>query len=395
MRPSSIGSFGTLLTKSGVRLEALHTQVKLNGRTLSLYHAGKEQGKVRFGLFGRDLLIAASMLQEPGLMKEVIRFVCATLGQGFNPTTGEEPGRGIHEFSDVKMRGRSTRYNAVEVSLLLLIVVMDYWEGTGDASLIEEERGALIAAVDYLCAHLEDGLFVEDPKRCGADRYALHATYWKDAGLPEREDPDYPAAYTLVQAQAVAALRAAARLAEPLRMTDRSWELKELVARAAERLFTDLWDMASNYPLIAKDRSGRVAGISSDGLHMLAYLQKEDVPAEKLARIAEGACKLATPYGYRTYAPGQLEYASNSYHLGSIWPFEQFFIAKGALVHEQEDILEGSLQVVRALETLGFPELVCWDGKTLTPRGCDLQLWSAAWPKAIYRLLPQASMPQG
>ncbi|MCK4394563.1 hypothetical protein KAX17_16795 [Candidatus Bipolaricaulota bacterium] len=281
-------------------------------------------------------------------------------------------------------------FDSAEISsLLLLILAALYWQITADDSLIQEEEEALVTVVDYLCAHLRDGVFFEDPTRCGAKCYALPATYWKDAGLPGRADPDYPAVYTLVQAQAVAALRAAARLAEPLGMANQPRELTLIADEAVKHLFSDLWDEGSNYPLIAKDCKGGITGISSDALHMLAYLQEEDVPAKKLAGIVEGASQLATPYGYRTYAPGQLEYAPDSYHLGAIWPFEQFFIAKGALAHEQEDILEGSLQVVRALETLGFPELVCWDGKTLTPQGCDLQLWSAAWPQAIYRLLPR------
>jgi len=392
MRPVSpqvLAALRILDTESKDGLEALRIQVEIDGETLSLFNAGEQRGTVRFGLFGRDLLTVALMLQGPELMRQVIQFICSTLGKEYNLTTGEEPGRGIHEFTDVEMRGRLTRYNATEVSLLLLIVAAEYWQSTLDESLIRKEGEALIAAGEYLRAHLQNGLFIEDPQRCGAERYALPATYWKDGGLPGRNDPDYPVVYALVQAQTVAALRAAARLAKPLKMANRTRELAFIADKAVKRLFSDLWDEGSNYPLIAKDCKGGITGISSDALHMLAYLQEEDVPAKKLAGIVEGACKLATPYGYRTYAPGQLEYAPDSYHLGSIWPYEQFFIAKGALAHEQEDILEGSLQVVRALETLGFPELVCWDGKTLTPQGCDLQLWSAAWPQAIYRLLPR------
>jgi glycogen debranching enzyme len=382
-----LSRIAVLSQKSDLFSEALRVDLHLNEHCLSLYHAGKKQGKVRFGLFGRDLLTVSLMRQDPAFMGQVIRFICTTLGETYDPVTGEEPGRGIHEFTDVKVRGLSTHYNAVETSLLLLIVADRYWQITADDSLIQEEEEALVAAVDYLRAHLRDGAFFEDPTRCGAERYALPATYWKDGGLPGRNDPDYPVVYTLVQAQAVAALRAVARLAEPLKIVNQTRKLALIAEKAVKRLFSDLWDEGSNYPLIAKDRKGGITGISSDALHMLAYLQKEDVPAKKLAGIVKGALQLATPYGYRTYAPGQLEYASNSYHLGSIWPFEQFFIAKGALIQEQEEILEGSLQVIRALETLGFPELVCWDGKTLTPQGCDLQLWSAAWPQAIHELL--------
>jgi len=260
---------------------------------------------------------------------------------------------------------------------------------TADDAFIREEKQGLMAAMTYLRAHMHDGLFLENPQRCGAVRYALRATYWKDSTLPGHTDPEYPVAYTLVQAEAIAALRSAAKLAETLSISDQAEELRIMADKATEHLFTDLWDEEANYPLLARDRTGKIHGVSSDALHMLAYLQKEAVPPEKLAGIVKGARQLTTPYGYRTYAPGQLEYAPDSYHLGAIWPFEQFFIAKGALIHEQEEILGVSLRVMRVLEKLGFPELAYWDGKELTAGGCDLQLWSVALPQAFYELLSQ------
>jgi len=365
-------------------LGGLRTRVDIAGETLFLYNAGIGEDKVRFGLFGRDLLTTALMIAEPMFMTAAIRFSCATIGQECNPKTGEEPGRGIHEFDDVEQRGLSTRYNAAEVSLLLLITAAVYWQNTGNVTIIEAERKALTAAVYYLLAHLQEGLFFEDPGRCGATHYALRATYWKDAGLPGRMDPDYPVVYTLVQAQAVAALRAAALLREPLGIQE---DMEKITEKAIDRLLTDLWDEATNYPLIGMDRTGKISGISSDGLHMLAYLRRGDIPKGRLAGITAGALRLGTRYGYRTYAPDQPEYSPSNYHLGSIWPYEQLFIAKGALIHCQPGILEGSLGMIRALEKLGFPELVCWERGKLAGGGCDLQLWSVAYPLGIYALL--------
>jgi len=93
-------------------------------------------------------------------------------------------------------------FDSAEISsLLLLILAARYWQITADDSLIQEEEEELVAVVDYLCVHLRDGVFFKDPTRCGANHYALLATYWKDGGLPGRNDPDYPVAFTLVQAQ--------------------------------------------------------------------------------------------------------------------------------------------------------------------------------------------------
>ena len=354
---------------------------------------------MRFGLFGRDLLLAALMLREPSLLKDVLIFVCKTLGKRYDPHTGEEPGRGLHEYARVEIRGLLTHYNACDVSPLLLIAAGEYPSLTGDRTLLSNHEQELAAALRYVLSRVRDGLYWEDPSGCGAERYALRATYWKDSHLPGREDPHYPVAYTLVQAQAVAALRSAASLAAQGFSLGESAETLQAHARGlVEALWEKLWDGERDFPAIALDALGQIGGIASDGLHLLAYLTPEDVPLEKLGAIEAGARALETPYGYRTYAPGQPDYDPNAYHWGSIWPFEQYFIARGALLHKRERLLAVALRVLPALEALGFVEAFAWDGEEgqgqgqgqeqgLRALGCDLQLWTAVLPEAFARLL--------
>jgi len=219
MSERDAGARGRLLrlaATAAAERSRLELTTRIAGNDLTLYRAGLREGRDWFGLFGRDLLITALLLGEWEFARDALRFVSATLGNRFDPRTGEEPGRGLHEFNDVQMRGLSTRYNASEVSLLFLVVAAKHLGEAEDDGLVREISGGLTRATDYLLRHFEDGLFREDPAACGATRYALRATYWKDSRLPGREDPFYPVTYTLVQAQAVAALRAAARLAEHL-----------------------------------------------------------------------------------------------------------------------------------------------------------------------------------
>jgi glycogen debranching enzyme len=377
-------------------MERLQTTVTLGDTKLTLYNAGMSRGRVRFGLFARDLLTTALMLRDAGFSREAIKFVLLTLGKRYDPLTGEEPGRALHEFDGVEIRGLKTHYNAAETSQLLLIASADYLRVSGDRALVERHSQGLRTALDYLFSHIREGLFWEEPQICGASQYALKATYWKDSGLPGRADPSYPVAYTLVQAQTISALRAAAELAKLIDLGRGSAELEGEATKLLEALLDELWDRELNYPLIAKDRVGPISGISSDGLHLLAYLRPEDLPQAKLEAICIASKLLETPYGFRTYAPSQPGYSPTAYHLGAIWPFEQFFIAKGALIHGREELLEVALRVGRALERLGFPELFYWDeqcglagpgANSGEGEGCDLQLWSVAWPKAMRRLL--------
>jgi glycogen debranching enzyme len=382
-----------LLPKANAGLAELKIELDLDGRTLQLYQAGQQGTSVRFGLFGRDLLTSAWMLADPEFTESVIRFVCGTLGERTDARTGEEPGRGIHEYDEVSLRGLSTRYAASEVSLLLLTVAADHHRATGDTALVRALRDPLLRAGDYVYAHLEDGVFTEDPHRCGASRYALRATYWKDSQLPGRVDPRYPVVYGLVQAQAVAGLRGLAVLLRLLDEPEKATAAALTAKTAARRLFTALWDEATGVPLIAQDHHGPIAGVSSDALHLLAYLEPGDVPGERLAAIEEAVASLETPYGYRTYAAGQPDYAPTAYHLGGIWPFEQAFIARGARLHGLDHVTQVAAQTVAALERLGFVELCYWtpeDGLsgpgTVPGEGCDLQLWSVAVPPALLAL---------
>ncbi len=373
--------------------ERLQTSVALEGETLRLYHAGLQGDRVRFGLFGRDLLLTALMLRDASFLRDALVFVCKTLGKRPDPRTGEEPGRGLHEYTPVEIRGRLTRYNACDVSPLLLVAAGEYPDLAGDRDLLHAHADELAAALRYVLAHVEDGLYREDPARCGAERYALRATYWKDSHLPGREDPHYPVAYALVQAQTVAALRAAAALvSQGVSLGESAESLRARAHEGVEALWAELWDDGRNFPAIALDARGTIGGIASDGLHLLAYLAPGDVPPERLRAIEEGARALETPYGYRTYAPGQPGYDPRSYHWGSIWPFEQFFIARGALRHKRERLMEVALRVLPVLRRLGFVEAFAWEegegqDERLRALGCDLQLWTAALPEAFARLL--------
>ncbi|MFC2107845.1 hypothetical protein ACFLS5_00100 [Candidatus Bipolaricaulota bacterium] len=375
-------------------MRRLETEYAYKDDVLHLYHAGLRRDQVRFGLFGRDLLITARLLNEPNFARDVLLFVADTLGVKEDPITGEEPGRGIHEFEHVEMRDCVTRYNAIDVTPLFLVTAHEYLIATNDTSLAQEIADQLSLAVQFMQRHLVDGLFVEDPAFAGASQYALRATYWKDSCLPGRVDPVYPVTCALVQAQAVAAFRAAAALVQiVLGIGASSEELASLAVHARDALFQRLWDSVLDVPLIAQDQQGRIAGISSDMLHMLAYLEPGDISKRHLLAIEQAAQQLATQCGYRTYAHGQTDYDPHAYHLGAIWPFEQAVIALGAMRHNLYHVRDITNRMIDVLEAEGFPELVYWSGDSpiesalaVPGQGCDLQLWTLAVPSALLTL---------
>ena len=378
-----------LMQKANAAMRTLAVEFTDRGERFALFNAGTISGDVRFGLFPRDLLTTGLILRDPEILGESVRFAAHTIGTTVDPKTGEEPGRVMHEWNRVERNGLLSRYNACETSQLLLIAACVLLQaGTpNDLALLERLGPALVSAGLYVEAHIEDGLFVEDPRRCGAERYFAQATYWKDSHLPGHREIAYPVSYALVQAQTVCALRALAALSPPLALGRDPAPLLDLAHLVAEKLWTSLWDEEKDLPVIAVDRVSRIVGISSDALHALAYLEPDDVPPIRLERTREISALLETPYGYRTYAPGQTDYEPGAYHLGSIWPFEQALIARGAGIFGLGAVLEGASRVLLALEALGFPELLVWDGRSLSAGGCDVQLWTCATPRGFLNVL--------
>jgi glycogen debranching enzyme len=376
-------------------MESLQTTLHDRGKRFLLYNAGSSAGRVHFGLFPRDLLTTALMLRNVDLLRETVRFSVHTIGQRRDATTGEEPGRVLHEWNKAERDGLLSRYNATETSQLLLIAAAELLKLQAKQSrpFPPSVRSGLVAAGEYVLTHIQDGLFLEDPAYCGASRYFAHATYWKDSHLPGRESLDYPVAYTLVQAQTVAALRSLAALAALLRFKWQKGSLCSVADELARAISSRLWDLHLRGSLIALDRETPIGGISSDALHMLAYLEPRDLPPVCVEAIRTAAAALATPYGYRSYAPNQVDYAPDAYHLGSIWPYEQVFIARGARRFGLTDVFATSTRILSALDRLAFPELVTWDGKHLLGGGCDVQLWTCAVPAVFETLLDHHSIP--
>ncbi len=356
-----------------------------------VFNAGRQGGKTHFGLFPRDLLTTALMLSSRSLLRESIRFAAHTIGTELDPVTGEEPGRVLHEWNRVVRDGFESHYNAAETSQLFLIAASRLAQSSAEAdlTLLRLIRPAIEAAGTYLIKHIRNDVFVEDPAYCGATRYFAYATYWKDSHLPGRKDIAYPVSYSLVQAQTACGLRSLAALSSVIELPWESSDLHVAAARLVTQLEDSLWDANLGIPLIARDRDVAVSGVSSDALHMLAYLVPGDVSQECLSGVRAAADRLSTPYGFRSYAPGQTDYAHDAYHLGSVWPYEQVMIASGARTFGLPAIVEGATRVLQALGPLGFPEILMWNGSRLSAGGCDLQLWTCAVPQGFINLLSE------
>ena len=322
--------------------------------------------------FSRDGFIAGILMENSELLRSQLLFSAEHQGQKKDSQSGEEFGKIHHEIPQVIMNGLSTKYSACDVTALFLIAHEIYQGLNGDNSLVEMHKEQIGRAVKYIRSHLNEDMFFETPELSGGERFALKVTYWKDSVLLDREEgnPSYPIMYPLAHAINIAGLRSAAKLIN-------SSELEEIAGRMVRKLIT-VFDEGYGTFYIATDSMGSISAVSSDSLHMLSYLEPEDIPRKLLEKIVEASKVLETPLGYRTLEPEATKRMHDKYHARTVWPFEQAIIHKGAKKFGLERPLEVTERILGWI-TDSNPELFkIGDDSQFNCGGCDPQLWTIA-----------------
>lgn len=322
--------------------------------------------------FSRDSFMSGILLNNAEFLREQLIFSSKLQGTKTNPITGEEPGKVHHEYIEAQLRNRSTLYNACDTTALYLCGMETYLALTNDYEFIKVYSENIESAVEYILSHSRSGLFLEDPGFSGADKFALKVTYWKDSQLPcSKEEPEYPIVYTLAHFQNIRALKSAATLLKQSK-------LLHTVDTMMEAGFKSLWN-GENF-VVAIDRAGPIESISSDSLHIFAYLDsgnfEECVYASKVEKLSK---VLETPCGYRAIAPASTGQMKDKGHSGdTVWGFEQAFIHYGAKKFHLSQVEEVSHRVRLYLDT--DPEILGFNASDnrVFKLGCDPQLWTIA-----------------
>ncbi len=304
-----------------------------------------------------------------------------------NPTTGEGPGKILHEYPEFWIKNKSTKYNASDTTALFLIGLSEYYKLTKDRKFIEKNKSSIISALNYIFRHLKNGIFWDDPNAINANKYALRATYWRDGGLVGRPNfrLHFPASYLLLQAQLVKALRETAKFSSFLNLPYSKNELKNHTNKILKTIFTDFWNKKENLPIVAKDKRGNLKGVYSDFLHFPYYLEKKDIPTKYLKSISKISSLLKTNFGYLSYFPYKQKRERAWLWYNVIWPWEQAYIFSVGEKLKIKELKETSKKVLLALNSFSNPFVEYFYVKkqtlgkeNLEPSGCSLQLWSVA-----------------
>jgi glycogen debranching enzyme len=315
--------------------------------------------------FSRDSFTYGLLADDLDALEAQVAFSARFQGRKADPHTGEEPGKIHHEQPGLDLRDLQTTYNACDTTALFLLAIAHLAEN-GRSDVIARYREHIDRALEYIVSHLYDGVFYEDTRQSGAKRFALKVTYWKDSELnAEKKEPEYPIAYSLVHFQNKEAVGRIGLL------LDKS-DLIDLATFMTERGFQAFWQQ--DHFIIATEESGfEIDHPSSDSLHILLYIEPEEIDPVYSQKIVEYSEQLVTRSGY---LPAIQQVAElDPYHASFVWVHEQALLHMAARRHHLHRAEEVAMRILPVLE-MGFPELVDPHQDSVQAHGNPNQLWS-------------------
>ncbi|MBW8890054.1 MAG: amylo-alpha-1,6-glucosidase [Fibrobacteres bacterium] len=348
-------------------------------------------------LFGRDTLTAC--LQTLAFDQEssagTLRLLARMQGRKMNPWTEEQPGRILHEFrrgelARANMIPYSPFYGTVDATALFLILLAEHSLWSGSLDLFRELRASVDLALAWMDRYGDangDGYLEYAYPRVGSQINLG----WKDAGdsIPSGDGSLAKSPISLVEVQAYA-YRARIGIAHLLRRNGEAVLAGELEADAAglrSRFHRDYWMGQKKFFAIAlHGRGGQADVVSSNPGQALWGGIVEPARAEAV-RDRLMAEDLFTGWGVRTLSSGEKRYNPTSYHLGSVWPHDNSFIAAGLRDYgfdsEAMRLFEGMLDAADHFPERRLPELFCGFSQREFPEpvkypiACHPQAWAA------------------
>jgi glycogen debranching enzyme len=357
-------------------------------------------------IFGRDSIFTSlqALPFQPELAATTLVSLADWQGDASDDFRDEDPGRILHEMRYGEMtafeeRPHSPYYGCADATPLFVVLLDEYERWTGDTRLVRsletEARAALRWIDEY--ADLQGNGYVSYKRR--NEETGLENQCWKDSwdSISYRDGrlPGFPRATCELQGYAYDAKRRGARLArlvwKDAALADR---LEKEAADLKHRFNRDFWVADRGYFALALDPDGnRVDALGSNNGHLLWSGIVDRSKAKSIVRHLMGP-KLFSGWGVRTLAEGEARYNPIGYHVGTVWPFDNSFIAWGlrryGFREEAARIAVGILEAAEFFEGR-LPEAFGGYERSVTkypvqyPTACSPQAWSTGTPLLLLR----------
>ncbi len=359
-------------------------------------------------MFGRDSILTSlqALPFAPELAATTLRALGDWQGVGLDDFRDEDPGRILHEMRYGEMtafeeRPHSPYYGAADATPLYVVLLDEYERWTGDRALVREREVEARAALSWIdeYADLQGTGYVWYKRR--NEETGLENQCWKDSwdsiSFRDGRLPGFPRATCELQGYAYDAKVRGARLARLVwKDTALADRLEKEAANLKRRFNRDFWVEDGEYFALALDPDGnQVDALASNNGHLLWSGIVEKSKAKAIARHLLGP-RLFSGWGVRTLAEGQGRYNPIGYHVGTVWPFDNSFIAWGLRRYGfKEDaavIAAGILDAAqffdgRLPEAFGGYERHQTMYPVQYPTSCSPQAWSTGAPLLLLRTM--------
>jgi glycogen debranching enzyme len=359
-------------------------------------------------MFGRDSIFTSlqALPFTPELAATTLRVLGLWQGTRVDDFRDEDPGRILHEMRYGEMtafeeRPHSPYYGCADATALYVVLLDEYERWTGDRKLVRELEQEARAALNWIdeYADLMGNGYVSYQRR--NEKTGLENQCWKDSwdSISYRDGrlPGFPRATCELQGYAYDAKLRGARLAREI-WKDPTFadELEKQAADLKRRFNRDFWVADDGYFALALDVDGnQVDALSSNNGHLLWSGIVDESKAKAVVRHLMGP-RLFCGWGIRTLAEGEGRFNPIGYHVGTIWPFDNSFIAWGlrryGFKQEAAQIAAGILDAAaffdgRLPEAFGGYEREATKYPVQYPTACSPQAWSTGAPLLLLRTM--------
>jgi len=287
-------------------------------------------------LFGRDSLIFSWQLLDfnPDFAKKHLEILSNLQGKKIDPQKDEEPGKILHQYYYRKRKGyqklpfKLPYYGSIDSTSLFLILFYFYYKKTKDVDFIKKHWKNILLSLHWIFHYgdRDNDLFLEYKRK---RKTGLFHQGWKDS-FNNHLKISPPVAIVEVQGYQYLALTKIAELADLL-FNDKllATSLLKRAKKLKKKFNNKFWMKKEKYFSLALDKYKRQKkSITSNPGHLLFTDICEN---KKIALIVKRLFQpdLFTPYGIRTLSSKDPDFNPFSYHLGSIWPHDNWIIAQG------------------------------------------------------------------
>jgi len=359
-------------------------------------------------VFGRDSVLTSyqALPFAPELAESTLRTLAGRQGRRVDDFRDEEPGKIMHEqrFGEMTAfleRPHSPYYGSADVTPLFLVLLDEYERWTGNADLVRRLEPNARDALEWIDNYGDrngDG-YIEYARR--NEETGLENQCWKDSWnsivFCDGTLSKLPRATCEIQGYAYDAKVRCARLAREIwgdhALADR---LDREAVELKLRFNRDYWVPERKFFALAIDGDGRqVDSLTSNIGHLLwSGIADDDKAAACVQHLMSD--KLYSGWGIRTMAEGEGAYNPIGYHVGTVWPFDNSFIALGLRRYGYRDeaarVGYGILEAARFFRGR-LPEAFGGYRRERTqfpveyPTACSPQAWSTGAPLLILRAL--------